>query len=198
MDPIAITEKISYIPCSEDPLSADIGIIRDGSQVWLYDIGSNPESIAGLEENCHVVISHFHADHTGNLPGMVPASLYVSGETRRHVGAGIPVDRDIRIGKLHIFPLPSSHCKGCLGLEVDETYAFVGDALYGKVKDGCYLYNAQLLRDEINILKKLKSPFLLVSHHPGMIRPKADVLAELEAIYALRDINSSSIFLPRD
>ena len=29
-----INEKISYIECSDDPLSADIGIIRDGDAVW--------------------------------------------------------------------------------------------------------------------------------------------------------------------
>ena len=30
MKEIAINEKISYIACSENPLSADIGIIQEG------------------------------------------------------------------------------------------------------------------------------------------------------------------------
>ena len=43
---IAINEKISYIACSENPLSADIGIIRDGTEIWLYDVGNDPQAIA--------------------------------------------------------------------------------------------------------------------------------------------------------
>ena len=30
-----ISDNISYIPATEDPLSADIGIIRDGTEIWL-------------------------------------------------------------------------------------------------------------------------------------------------------------------
>ena len=101
-------------------------------------------------------------------------SLYVSNETYAHVHRGTIVSRDIHIDQMHIFPLPSSHTKGCLGLEVDETFAFVGDALYSKVKDDCYVYNAQLLCEEINVLSALRSPWLLVSHFPGMIRKCLD------------------------
>ena len=38
MKEIAINEKISYIACSENPLSADIGIIQEGDALWLYDV----------------------------------------------------------------------------------------------------------------------------------------------------------------
>ncbi len=117
MKPIAISEKISYIPCSNDPLSADIGIIREGEETWLYDVGADERAIAGLTGSYSIVLSHFHQDHTGNLERLNPKALYVSGETKRHVGMGTVVERDIQIGGLHIFPLPSSHCKGCLGLE---------------------------------------------------------------------------------
>ena len=43
-----ISDKISYIPATENPLSADIGIIRDGGQTWLFDVGNGTAAIDGL------------------------------------------------------------------------------------------------------------------------------------------------------
>lgn len=40
-------------------------------------------------------------------------------------------DGDVR---LHLFPIPSSHAKGSLALEVDETWCFLGDAAYATQK----------------------------------------------------------------
>ena len=190
---IVINEKISYIECSDDPLSADIGIIRNGDAVWLYDVGSDERAIFELTRNYDVVLSHFHQDHTGNIGKLNIKEAFVSHETKRHVQMGTVADRDIYIDNLHIFPLPSSHCKGCLGLEVDETYAFVGDALYSKFRDGYYIFNAQLVKEEIAVLKKLKAPYLLVSHFKGMVRRRNEVIAQLEELYHYRDKNSSEI-----
>lgn len=193
METRRINDKISYIPATESPLSADIGIIRDGGQTWLYDVGDGAAAIDGLSGSFQVVLSHFHQDHTGNLKKLDIQNLYVSGETRRHIGGGILVKEDLFLGAMHLFPIPSSHCKGCLGLEIDEAYAFVGDALYCKGKNGDYFYNTQLLRDEIAVLKKLKAPYLLVSHQPGLVRSRQEVIAELEKVYAQRDMGSDII-----
>lgn len=197
MKEIVINEKISYIECSDDPLSADIGIIRDGDAVWLYDVGSDERAVSELTDNYNVVLSHFHQDHTGNLGKLSIMEAFVSDETKRHVQMGTVADRDIYIGNLHIFPLPSSHCKGCLGLEVDETYAFVGDALYSKFRDGYYIFNAQLVKDEIAVLKRLKAPYLLVSHFKGLVRRRDEVIAELTELYQHRDKNSPEIKVKR-
>lgn len=195
METRRISDKISYIPATENPLSADIGIIRDGGQTWLFDVGNSAAAIDGLSGSFQVVLSHFHQDHTGNLKKLDIQNLYVSGETRRHIGSGILVKEDHFLGGMHLFPIPSSHCKGCLGLEIDEAYAFVGDALYCKGKNGDYFYSTQLLRDEIAVLKKLKAPCLLVSHHPGLVRSREEVIAELEELYAQRDIGSDIILV---
>lgn len=192
-----INEKISYIECSDDPLSADIGIIRNGDSVWLYDVGSDERAIAELTDHYNIVLSHFHQDHIGNIGKLNIKEAFVSDETKRLVQMGTIVDGDIYIGNLHIFPLPSSHCKGCLGLEVDETYAFVGDALYSKFRDGYYIFNTQLVKDEITVLKKLKAPYLLVSHFKGLVRRRDEVIAELEELYQYRDKNSSEIKVKR-
>ena len=193
METRRISDKISYIPATESPLSADIGIIRDGGQTWLFDVGNGTAAIDGLSGSFQVVLSHFHGDHTGNLKKLNIQNLYVSGETWRHIGGGILVKEDLFLGAMHLFPIPSSHCKGCLGLEIDEAYTFVGDALYCKGKNGDYFYNTQLLRDEIAVLKKLKAPCLLVSHHPGLVRSREEVIAELEELYAQRDMGSDII-----
>ena len=192
-----INEKISYIECSDDPLSADIGIIRDGDAVWLYDVGSDERAISELTGNYNVVLSHFHQDHTGNIGKLNIKEAFVSPETKRHVQMGTVADKDIFVGNLHIFPLPSSHCKGCLGLEVEETYAFVGDALYSKFRDGYYIFNAQLVKDAIAVLKKLKAPYLLVSHFKGLVRCRDEVIAELTELYQHRGKNSQEIKVKR-
>ncbi|MBR6476953.1 MAG: hypothetical protein IKS85_00760 [Lachnospiraceae bacterium] len=196
MKEIVINDKISYIECSEEPLSADVGIIRDGKEIWLFDVGNDQRSIEGLSGQYHVVLSHFHQDHVGNLDKIGIKKLYVSKETQKHVNfPGEIVEKDIYVGNLHVFPLRSSHAKGSLGLEVNETYAFVGDALYCKAKNGKRCYNAQLLREEIDKLKELKANYLLASHHPGLIRKKDEVIAELEKIFARRKQWDPEIYL---
>ena len=75
-------------------------------------------------------------------------------------------------------------------------YAFLGDALYSKVKDGYYIYNSQLVKAEIEVIEHLKSPYLLVSHYPRLVKEKKGVLNELYDIYGNRDKNSSEILVP--
>lgn len=193
MNEIKINDKISYIASSENPLSAEIGIIRDNGVTWLYDVGNGKNYITYLEEDYNIVLSHFHQDHIGNINRLHAKEIYLSKETYEHILNGRIVCESIHIGNLHIFPLPSSHTKGSLGLEVDDTYAFVGDALYSKVRDGYYIYNAQLLQEEIAVLKSLNATFLLVSHFKGFIRRKEDVIAELEMIYEMREKNDAEV-----
>ena len=193
MKKITISERISYIEATEEPLSADIGIIRCGDTEWLYDVGNDLRNLDGLDGEYNVVLSHFHQDHTGSLDKIRVGELYVSGATFRHTGWGTVVNGELTIGDLRIFQIPSSHTKGCLGLEIGNEYAFVGDALYCKAKDGHYVYNAQLLKDEIEVLKRLKASKLLVSHFKGLVRTKDEVIAELEQIYSKKEKNNPYI-----
>ncbi len=197
MEKIPICEGIWYIPGSSDPLSAEIGMVQDGETAWLYDVGCDKRAIPKLPDGCRVVLSHFHPDHTGNLGKIRARELYVSAETKRHVHAGTVVESDTRVGELRIFPLPSSHCKGCLGLEVRESYAFVGDALYCRTRGDFYVFDVQLLQQEIAVLKQLKAPYLLVSHYKGLVRRTDAVIAELEEIYSLRKKDSTEILIAR-
>lgn len=191
----AISKEISYVEASNDPLSADIGIIDSSAGIWLYDVGKDPNSIASLKDRYNVVLSHFHSDHTGNLDLPDIDKLYVSKYTYKHIGQGIVVDDDLYVADLHIFPLPSSHTKGALGLEVKGEFAFIGDAMYSQVKGEYYVYNVQLLKEEIQTLKNLKAKFLLISHRKGLIMPKDQAIKQLEGIYAKRDKTSDEIYI---
>ena len=192
---IAVSPAVSYLPGTAHPLSAEVGIIRAGDRTWLYDVGDDPRTVPLLPPADVVVLSHFHRDHTGNLPLLSPQTVYVSCETQRHVGTGVVVAQELYLDDLHLFPLPSSHCRGCLGLEVTETYAFVGDALYGKGRDGCAVFNVQLLQAQIAVLRRLRAPYLLVSHREGMIRSRREVLEELENLYDLRQPDCPEILI---
>ncbi|MBR4795495.1 MAG: MBL fold metallo-hydrolase [Lachnospiraceae bacterium] len=199
MREIKISDNISYIEATEEPLSADIGIIRSGNELFLYDVGRGESNIASLNGEYNVVLSHFHPDHTGNLGSIKCKGMYVSKETYKHVSErcnaseSIIVEDGMGIGNISIFPIPSSHAKGCLGVMVDDRYAFVGDALYGRVRAGYYTYNVQFLKEEIEVLKALKAEYLLVSHYKGMVADKSRIIERLSRIYEMRDKNSSEI-----
>jgi glyoxylase-like metal-dependent hydrolase (beta-lactamase superfamily II) len=93
MKEIVITDKISYVECTEDPLSADIGIIRDGEEIWLYDVGNDMRSLEGLSGQYNIVLSHFHQDHVGSIKKLGIKRLYVSKETQKHIApAGVIVE----------------------------------------------------------------------------------------------------------
>lgn len=191
-----INSKISYIECTHNPLSADVGIVSNGQDIWLFDVGMDENRLSTFQGKCNIVLSHFHEDHTGCIQKMEAKELYSSKYTFRHIGKGNIIDSDLYFGGIHLFLLPSSHAKGCVGMEVNEEYAFVGDALYCRVSDCEKIYNSQLLREEIAVLKNLKAPYLLVSHKEGLIEDRLKAIDELEKIYALRDKNLSEIRIP--
>lgn len=193
-----ISNEISYIEASENPLSADIGVIKTKNGNWLYDVGNDRNRILPLTGKYNVVLSHFHLDHVGNVNYLNIDKLYVSKYTFDHVGKGIIVENDLYVDNMHIFPLASSHTKGSLGLEVNEEFAFIGDAIYSKSNKEYYIYNVQLLKEEIETLRRLKAKYLLVSHFKGLVMPRDEVIAQLEEIYSSRDKSSCEIFVKKD
>lgn len=196
MNEIRINDTISYIEASDNPLSSDIGIINTKNNIWLYDVGNNPEVIKDLNNHYNIVLSHFHIDHTGNINQVNIKDLYVSKETYKHVNKGNIVLNDLYVDGLHIFPIPSSHSKGSLGLEVGD-YVFVGDSLYSKVNEEYYIYNAQLLKEEIQTLKNLKAKYILESHSKGLVKDKDKVIEALEFIYSCRKQNEPLIYMKK-
>lgn len=199
MELIKINENISCIQGSDDPLSSDVAVIETENGKWLFDLGNSERIINRLDEEYSVVISHFHADHLGNLEKIDRnriTRLFVSRETLKHSGTGILVNEDIVIDGIHIFPLPSTHAKGCLGLETED-YIFTGDALGGMLRNGQYVYNAQLLKETIDTLKRLKAPRIIQSHRMPKAEDRLQKIEELEEIYRMRNKNEPYITVRR-
>ncbi len=196
---IQINETISYIPSTREPLSAEIGVICGRERLWFYDVGDSRaarEEILALLPSASfggVVLSHFHPDHIGNLfcfPDEM--ELYVGENTRKYTKKGVSVAGDLYLEdgcELHLFPLPSTHARGSLGLEVNGEYAFLGDGLYPGRKGGRAVYNAQFLREQIRVLKALKAHTFLISHQAPFSRGKEETICRLEEIYSRREKN---------
>ncbi len=127
--------------------------------------------------------------------------LYIGKSTEKYLPDGQIVMEPVIIEdetpsgqplKLEIIPMPSSHTKGSLALVVNDEYVFMGDATYckyiaeGEEGDGYAEYNVQKLKEQIDVLKKLKAEKCLVSHEKRFERPLKVVIRQLESIYARR------------
>ena len=203
--PITLTDRISYIPASHGPLSADVFMFRGDTATWLFDVGLNDASYAFIEAlpgPKAAVLSHFHEDHTDNVKRLRLDALYGGKETVKHTGWGTVVDAPLTLEDgltLTVFPLPSSHAKGALGLMTGDI-AFLGDGTYCRVQFGRDMlqYNAQLLREQLRVLESLPVRYFALSHEPQLLRTKEEVLRELKALYALRRSDSPYIEVPRE
>lgn len=197
---IDISERISYIKATENPLSADIGMVLGDEYLWLFDIGADKaalEEVLKIQKPKKLVISHFHPDHTGNFEHAVFEETFVGANTFKYTHAGKIIEKEVFVDdgiKIHIFPLPSSHAKGSVGMEAGE-YAFLGDATYATVKQGRVCYNALVLKEEIAVLKKLSAKYFLISHDEKYVQKKEEIIAELEEIYSKRDPKESYIWI---
>ena len=193
-----ITDRISYIKATENPLSADVGVIEGERFLWLYDVGNRPEVteyLNTLEKPKCVILSHFHADHIGGLDGLRYEKLYQGTATKKYTNAGETVSGELIIEDgitFRIFELPSSHAQGSIGLEVNN-YAFFGDGTYATAKQGRVVYNQGLLQAEIKVLKSLNAENFVLSHDERYIVPREEVISELEAIYSRRQKNEPYI-----
>ena len=197
-DIIKVTDRISYIKATEKPLSADVGIFEGDESVWIFDVGADesvPILLNKISKPKNAVISHFHPDHMENLEHVDLNGVYLGTNTFKYAKRGTVVESDMFFDdgeKIHIFPLPSSHAKGSLGMEIGD-YAFLGDATYSTMKQGKVCYNVSVLKEEIAVLKNLSAKFFLISHDEKFIRPKEEIIEELEEIYKKRDPKESYI-----
>lgn len=168
------------------PLSSEVTIITGYEHTYVFDVGSNSEVLDYLKgiDNLVIILSHFHPDHIQNIHQLNYQKLYVSKQTYKYTHAGEIVDREIVLQdsglELHIFPVPSCHAKGCIGLTVNNFYAFLGDAVYGNVRSKeKEEYNYQILQNEIAVLEKISAERVFLSHRFNHINNKKGVLSYL-------------------
>lgn len=194
---VQINEFISYLPACRNPLSCDVVFIKQKdlngeSCTWIFDVGSSKEAadaINSVDGKKNIVLSHFHPDHVLNLlRKILYDELFVSKYTKRYVRTGKVVEEDFTVPgtpEIKVFRFPSSHAKGCLAL-LCGNYAFFGDGTYAKEKIGAHSYNAQLLKEEIELLKTLPCEFVCLDHDKNFIQKRTDLIELHEQIYARR------------
>lgn len=219
-----LDDRISYIPCCEQPLSSDVVIIRGDTRTYIYDVGSTPECLDYLHrmsDDKVVIVSHFHGDHTwwltkhhegedgvkqGDTLSLCYepvrcSKIYAGAYSTKHIPAAEAVRERLTIEdgvRLDLIPLPSSHCKGSLALMVNDEYLFLGDATYPAYRNNSGDYNVQLLSEEIKLLEELPAEKCGLSHDRHFIRPKKVVLRQLQTVYQLRTPDSPYITLTRE
>lgn len=191
--PINSDLNLYYFASTKYPLSSNVVIIRGRKSTWFYDVGAHsfiPAWAKNQSQPKHIILSHFHPDHCSNLNRMKYETLYLGNNTFRYIKQGNIVEKDLYISDedlhLHIFPIPSSHAKGSLALEVNKTYCFLGDATYSTQKNGRPVYNSGLLKEQIQLLSNIEAPYLFISHKEPFGEPKEEVLTSLQQIYERR------------
>ena len=124
-------------------------------------------------------------------------NMYQGKNTLRYTGMGDIVTDDMYIDddiRLHIFPIASSHAKGCLALEVKDI-CYVGDALYPATGPQFRRYNAGLLLEQLRKIESCNAKYISLSHRTHFKYSKRAVVRWLKAIYKLRGANEAYIYL---
>lgn len=226
---IQVSDTIEYITSSENPLSSDVAFITGDRAIWIFDVGANDEAFEAIKslifdsesnKDINIVISHFHRDHMGNITrikelpvGDKSVNYYVSAYTKKHCEIGTVVEDDIYFEdgvRIHIFPISSTHSKGCLCLEIGEEALFIGDSIYPSYKsideDGITMsecankfenrgeyrkqhkvYNVQHLKQQIDKLKTVKAKKLFLAHEKNPLVRTQIIIIFLERIYKKRE-----------
>lgn len=242
IEQIKITDGISYIKASGNPLSADVILIEGKDYLYVFDVGNNEqvaEYLNSLPKKKRVILSHFHTDHMGNIGRVNWDNVYFGANTEKYfqhyiqdyaaqrfgefpevlagaLQSGVSEEKEamkkqsfprystvfdtvtIKDGvSLEIYHVPNSHAKGALLLQINEAYIFMGDSLYSKVDGDYYIYNAQLLKEEIELLKSLPGTKVFSSHEERPLKDKTTVLRFLEQIYQKREKNDAYIRVGR-
>lgn len=212
IEQIYITENISYIAASKNPLSADVVLIEGAEYLYLFDVGNNEEVAAYLDalpKKKKVILSHFHADHTGSIGRLSFETVYAGPIMGKYYQYFVPdyekdkepekyqtVMEPVKIFdgvELEIYPMPSSHAKGSLLLQINGEYIFLADGIYSRKKDGRAVYNVQLLKEQMALLKELSGDKLFLSHERRPIKSKKSMIKFLEKIYEKREKNNPYI-----
>ena len=200
---VTLSDRISFLPKEDEPLSAEVFVIRGKTYTWLFDAGNGNhvlEKLHTLPRPIRAVISHFHPDHMGNAAFLQSEKLYLGDYACKKLGNGIFVtcvteETVIRDGiTLRIQPLPSSHAKGSLMLETED-FLFLGDGLYATQKNGQRAYNATVLKETLNALQKTTASRFVCSHHDPLVRPREEVFLEMQSIYMKRQKDEPYILL---
>ena len=156
-----------------------------------------------------MILSHFHGDHVGSIGRVTFETVYagpIMGKYYRYFVKDYEKGRDaekyravtepVRISdgiELEIYPMPSSHAKGSVLVQVNGEYILLGDGLYSRSKERKAVYNVQLLKEQIRLLEKLPGDKVFLSHEKRPVKAKKSMIKFLEKIYEKREKNNPYI-----
>lgn len=184
MMPERIAPHIWRVPPEQEPLSSDAFIIEGDARYYVYDVGASEaayQAIAALEKPVMVILSHFHRDHTANLPRLPAVDTLVGARTRKQLDLGTLVDAPlvIRDGvEIVVRPCVSPHEAGCLIATVNGTHTLIGDLHYARPGKG-----QGEARGMLNALRALRTEFFVVSHAQGCPIVEKDALLRETGVY---------------
>lgn len=203
---IKLNERVEYFPQIEEPLSADVILIKGNETTFIFDIGNNEDALSYVNSSKGkkvLILSHFHSDHASNAGNARVDEIYGGNYTCNSLKLGKVVTEITAIATkekegidLKIIPIPSSHAKGCLALMLDDEILFTGDATYAMLRGNEVVYNATLLNDELNTLRSLPATKYFLSHDNGKLRKSALIIRQLSNIYTKWD--KTTPYIPCD
>lgn len=160
-----IGDFIRYIPSFEQPLSAEVYFVQGKNHTYLYDVGNHEHSLRAIQAlTCSpvVILSHFHADHTGNLLKADFDRIYVGDYTKDKLGIGTVVSEPMSVDDgitLEVIPCPSVHTPGCLILNVNREFCLIGDLFFHRAP-----VSVALARQMIETLTLVDTNYFVFSH----------------------------------
>ncbi len=179
---------MSFLPASDEPLSADVYFVNGKEYNYIVDVGSCAEALNLVSETDRkrVILTHFHEDHTWNIRNLEldDKDLYVGNYTAKTINRGTVVREKVTFTDgplIEVIPMPSSHAKGCLSVLINREILLMGDSYYNCQKG----YNVSLLYDQIRLLKELEFETAIMSHDERH-HSKRKIIRLLESYYACR------------
>lgn len=172
-----IHPRIRRIPAVDAPLSADAFIIEGDARYYVFDVGTSDEAhaaIAALDKPVVVILSHFHADHIGNMSRLCPEKVLAGARTCKYVPGAVLVDVPLTICdgvELTVQPCVSPHAPGCLIATVDGEVTLLGDLAYARPGVG-----QGEAKGMLNVLKRVETRWFVQSHVQGDPRQEKDAL----------------------
>ena len=151
---------------------------------------------ANTEKYFQHYIPDYAAQRFAELPAALAGALGENENKKQSFPRFATVLEPVKIQdgvSIEIYHVPNSHAKGSLLMQVNEEYIFMGDSLYSKAEGDNYVYNAQLLKEEIELLKGLPGTKVFSSHETRPVKLKEGVIRFLEQIYAKREKNDAYI-----
>lgn len=176
-----IAERIKYLPATNNPLSADVYFIEGDKHCYLYDVGSDDNSLRCInqaDKEKTIILSHYHKDHTGNIERISFRNLYVGKKTYETIGKGEIVEDTFTINdgvKIEVIPCTSPHTEGSLIINVDNEYTLIADLYFTRPP-----FDRLKAKQMIESLKNIDTKYFVVSHQEEeKVIPKEKMIVEL-------------------